>query len=132
MIRRIFLLSLVASLFSSCAGGGRGGRVRSPYCCLVDPAQGSLLVEDSPAFRNSLDSWVTKNAAHLSIKGGAKPRFILLYVGKELTIKDKMPLSDQASPTAPHRLTGEEVRNLRSCFAGGRSVQIDWAGNRVR
>ena len=79
------------------------------WCCLVDPDHGSLLMPDNKASRATLDSWVSRNADHLTIKGGAKPRFILLHVGADYKIKDQMPLADQSSPNGPHKLAPVEV-----------------------
>ncbi len=102
------------------------------WCCLVDPDHGSLLMPDNKASRARLDSWVSRNADHLSITGGAKPRFILLHVGADFKIKDQMPLADQSSPKAPHKLTQAEVESLRTCFNGGRRVKINWPSKTVQ
>ena len=102
------------------------------WCCLVDPNHGSLLMQDSQASRARLDSWVSRNASHLTITGGAKPRFILLHVGADFKIKDQMRLADQSSPKASHKLTPAAVAELRACFNGGRPVKINWPTKSVQ
>ena len=134
---RFFLTLLAgsAAFLSSCAQSstsGRGSKSANSQCCLVDPGHGALLMPDRADSRAALEGWVNKNAHHLSITGGAKPRFILLYVSKELSIKDQMPVADQSSPTAPHKLTDAEVASLRACFSGGTRVRVDWPTKTVR
>jgi hypothetical protein len=126
---RFLLPSIALCCLSSCTTpNGSGG---NESCCLVEPGRPSLLMPNSKACKVSLEQWVNKNARHLSASGGAKPRFVLMYVGKDQRIKDQMPLTDQASPTAPHKLAASEVNALRDCFRGGKTVKIDWANKRV-
>lgn len=132
------LLATGAAFLSSCAqsstsGGTRsGGKSSNSQCCLVDPGHGALLMPDRADARAALENWVNKNAHHLSITGGAKPRFILLYVSRDMVIKDQMPVADQSSPTAPHKLTDAEVASLRACFNGGTRVRVDWPTKSVK
>jgi hypothetical protein len=126
---RFILCSIALGFLPSCSTTGGGGVGES--CCLVEPGRPSLLMPNSKACKAALEQWVNKNARHLSTSGGAKPRFVLMYVGKDQRIKDQMPLTDQASPTAPHKLTEREVSDLRACFRGGKTVKVDWASKRV-
>lgn len=133
MFRRCFLTLLAGCsvLLSSCATSGSGGSSKS-RCCLLEPGHGALLMPETASSRAALERWVNQNAHHLSINGGAKPRFILLYVSKEMAIKDQMPVTDQSGPTAPHKLTAADVAALRACFTGGQRVKVDWATKSVR
>ncbi len=126
---RFVLSSLLLCCLSSCATTGSTGGGES--CCLVEPGRPSLLMPNSKSSKAALEQWVNTHANHLSASGGAKPRFVLLYVGKDQRIKDQMPLTDQASPAAPHKLTENEVSDLRACFRGGKTVKVDWASKRV-
>ena len=135
MRTKLLLLGILLTL-TGCADQATQHPAKSTaatsWCCLVDPDHGSLLMPDNKASRARLDSWVNRNASHLSITGGAKPRFILLHVGADFKIKDQMPLADQSAPNAPHKLTPPEVEGLRACFAGGRRVKINWPAKSVQ
>jgi hypothetical protein len=125
-----FLLAAAALLsLNSCATTGSTNS--NEWCCLVDPGHGALLMPNTKTSKVALENWVSQHAGHLTTSGGAKPRFVLMYVGKDMRIKDQMPLADQISPTAPHKLSAAEVNALRACFQGGKPVKIDWANKRV-
>lgn len=89
------------------------------------------MMPDRVGAGQALEQWVNTHAHKLSISGGAKPRFVLLHVSKDSTIKDQMPVTDQTGPGKPHRLTDQEVAKLRACFGGGRKAKVDWATKRV-
>ena len=125
------MVSVILGLVG-CADQKTSPKSTVSWCCLVDPERGSLLMPDTPASRASLEAWVNRNASHLSISGGAKPRFVLIHVGADLRIKDQMPLADQPAPGAPHRLTPAEAATLRACFQGGTKVKIDWPTKTVQ
>jgi hypothetical protein len=126
---RLLLTALTLLSLNSCATTSPA--TGSPSCCLVDPGSSPVLLPDSPSSKAALEAWVTKHSSNLSTTGGAKPRFILMYVTGKYEIKHQMPLSDQASPTAPHKLSESDVNDLRACFRGGKSVKIDWANKKV-
>ena len=126
---RLLLVTAALLTLNSCAT--TGSTTSNEWCCLVEPGQGALLMPNTKASKTALEHWVAKHAGSLSTSGRAKPRFVLMYVGKDMRIKDQMPLTDQASPSAPHKLSSSVVNDLRACFQGGKQVKIDWANKRV-
>jgi hypothetical protein len=128
MIRN-FLAAAALVCLNSCANPGL--TAANKWCCLVEPGHGALLMPNTPASKQALEAWVNKHAGHLTTSGGAKPRFVLMYVGKDLKIEDQVPLADQTTPTAPHKLSDSEVSELRACFRGGKLVKIDWVNKKI-
>ncbi len=125
---RFLLTTTLLSLTSCATTGGSGAQKR---CCLVDPDHGTLLMPNTPEHKADLEAWVTQHGSKLTTAGNVKPRFFLMYVGKDRKIQDKLPVADQDSPTAAHKLSPNDIGGLRACFRGGQSVKVDWAHNQI-
>jgi hypothetical protein len=127
--------SLGMVLLSGCANGTSASTTKPQAArssiCLVDPQGATKLVYPMRGNQFQLDQWVVKHREHLNLKGGTKPRFILLFVSSDRKIKDKILIFDQRKPGAPNQLSASAVSSLKDWFAQGETVTVDWATNRV-